>query len=55
MNVEFWKIHGLAPPEDAYDLTVSLENTPDTADVIEIDFEKGVPVSIDGVEYPLLN
>ena len=37
-----------APPEDAYDLTVSLENTPDTPDVIEIDFEKGVPVSLDG-------
>lgn len=42
-----------APPEDAYDLTVSLENAPDTADIIEIDFEKGVPVSIDGVKYSL--
>ena len=42
-----------APPDDAYDLTVSLEDTPDTADVIEIEFLKGVPVSIDGVEYPL--
>lgn len=42
-----------APPEEAYDLTVSLENAPDTADVIEIEFLKGVPTSIDGVEYPL--
>ncbi|WP_277585134.1 argininosuccinate synthase [Psychrobacillus antarcticus] len=42
-----------APPEDAYDLTVSLENAPDTADVIEIEFLKGVPTSIDGVAYPL--
>ena len=42
-----------APPADAYDLTVALEDTPDTADVIEIEFLKGVPVSIDGVEYPL--
>ena len=42
-----------APPEEAYDLTVSLENAPDTADVIEIEFLKGVPTSIDGVKYPL--
>lgn len=42
-----------APPADAYDLTVALEDTPDTADVIEIEFLKGVPVAIDGVEYPL--
>lgn len=42
-----------APPEDAYDLTVSLENAPDTADVIKIEFLKGVPISIDGVTYPL--
>lgn len=43
----------VAPPEDAYDLTTALENTPDTPDVIEIDFVKGVPVSIDGKKYPL--
>ncbi|MCZ8539738.1 argininosuccinate synthase [Psychrobacillus psychrodurans] len=42
-----------APPEEAYDLTVSLENAPNTADVIEIEFLKGVPTSIDGVAYPL--
>ena len=42
-----------APPEEAYDLTVSLENAPDTADVIEIEFLKGVPTSINGVAYPL--
>ena len=42
-----------APPEDAYDLTVSLENAPDTADVIEIEFLQGVPVALDGVKYPL--
>ncbi|WP_173108251.1 argininosuccinate synthase [Bacillus sp. KH172YL63] len=42
-----------APPEDAYDLTVSLENTPDEADVVEITFKNGVPVGLDGVEYPL--
>ncbi|TQR19114.1 argininosuccinate synthase [Psychrobacillus vulpis] len=42
-----------APPADAYELTVALEDAPDTADVIEIEFEQGVPVSIDGVKYPL--
>ena len=42
-----------APPEEAYDLTVSLENAPDTADIIEIDFKEGVPVSIDGISYKL--
>ena len=42
-----------APPEDAYDLTAALEVTPDTPDIIEIDFEKGVPVSINGKKYPL--
>ena len=34
------------PPEDAYDLTAELEDTPDTADIVEIGFEKGVPVII---------
>jgi argininosuccinate synthase len=37
-----------APPEDAYELTAALENTPDTPDVIEIGFEKGVPVTLNG-------
>ena len=37
-----------APPEDAYELTVALENTPDTPDVVEIGFEQGVPVTLNG-------
>jgi argininosuccinate synthase len=41
------------PPTGAYDLTVELEDTPDTPEIIEIDFEKGVPVSIKGEKYPL--
>lgn len=41
------------PPEGAYDLTVSLEETPDTADIIEIGFNKGVPVTLDGKSYKL--
>lgn len=42
-----------APPADAYDLTASLEDAPDVADVIEITFEQGVPVAIDGIPYKL--
>ncbi|MCY8406244.1 argininosuccinate synthase [Bacillus sonorensis] len=42
-----------APPEGAYDLTKPLEKTPDTPEIVEIAFEQGVPVSIDGVRYTL--
>lgn len=42
-----------APPEDAYELTVALENTPNTPDVIEIEFQAGVPTSLNGVNYAL--
>ncbi|MBU7593847.1 argininosuccinate synthase [Metabacillus halosaccharovorans] len=42
-----------APPEGAYDLTTPLEKTPDQAEMIEIDFEQGVPVKINGKSYPL--
>jgi argininosuccinate synthase len=41
------------PPEGAYELTVGLEDTPDTPEIIEIDFENGVPVSVDGEKYAL--
>ncbi|PID15351.1 argininosuccinate synthase [Sporosarcina sp. P34] len=41
------------PPEDAFGLTVSIENTPDTAEIIEIGFEQGVPVTIDKEKYIL--
>ncbi len=42
-----------APPEDAYELTAPIELTPDEADVIEIEFTKGVPVAINGEYLPL--
>ncbi|USK69502.1 argininosuccinate synthase [Peribacillus asahii] len=42
-----------APPEDAYELTTALENTPDTPDVVEIGFEQGVPVTLGGKSYKL--
>ncbi|WP_348921235.1 argininosuccinate synthase [Enterococcus rotai] len=36
------------PPEGAYELTASLENAPDEADVIELTFVEGVPTAING-------
>ncbi len=42
-----------APPEGAYDLTAPLEMTPDEAEVIELEFEQGIPVSIDGINMSL--
>ena len=38
------------PPEGAYGLTVAIEDAPDTPEIIEIEFEKGVPVSVNGEE-----
>ena len=43
----------VAPPEEAYGLTVSVENAPDTAEMIEIEFVKGKPVSLNGEEMKL--
>ncbi|SFA48794.1 argininosuccinate synthase [Anoxybacillus pushchinoensis] len=42
-----------APPEEAYELTASLEHTPNEPDIIEIGFEQGVPKTINGKAYPL--
>lgn len=42
-----------APPEGAYDLTKALEHTPDAPDMVEITFKEGVPVALNGIEYPL--
>ncbi len=38
------------PPEDAFTMTVSPDKAPDKPQYIEIGFERGVPVSIDGEE-----
>ncbi|EAD8911599.1 argininosuccinate synthase [Listeria monocytogenes] len=43
------------PPEAAYDLTVSLEDAPDTADIVEITFEAGIPISLNGENMSLAN
>jgi len=38
----------LAPPEDMYLLSVSPERAPDRATTVEIEFEDGIPVKVDG-------
>ncbi|MFC3211652.1 argininosuccinate synthase [Planomicrobium okeanokoites] len=39
------------PPADAYELTNALEDTPDTPDIVEIEFVQGKPVKLDGIAY----
>jgi argininosuccinate synthase len=41
------------PPEEAYEMTTPLEKTPDKPQFVEIGFEKGVPVSLDGEKLTL--
>ncbi|HBM3589268.1 TPA: argininosuccinate synthase [Listeria innocua] len=43
------------PPEATYDLTVSLEDAPDTADIVEITFDAGIPISLNGENMSLAN
>jgi argininosuccinate synthase len=44
-----------APPSDIYQITQSPENSPNEPAVIELGFEKGVPVFLDGKKYPLVD
>lgn len=37
-----------APPKGAYAITAELEDTPDVPDMVEITFDAGVPVALDG-------
>jgi argininosuccinate synthase len=41
------------PPEGAYDLTQPLLNTPDAPEEIELEFEQGVPVTLNGERMKL--
>jgi len=36
----------IEPPEDAFSWTSSVENAPDLSEIIEVGFEKGIPVSL---------
>lgn len=38
------------PPEDMFEMTISPEKAPDRPTYIDIDFEKGVPIKVDGEE-----
>ena len=40
-------------PEEAYALTNAIENTPNTPAFVDVTFEQGVPVALDGVALPL--
>lgn len=42
----------IEPPEDVFELTVSPQKAPDEPTYIEIDFDAGIPVKIDGKELP---
>jgi argininosuccinate synthase len=41
-------------PEAAFDWTNPIELTPDTAEYVEIEFEQGVPTSLNGEQLPLV-
>ena len=43
----------VAAPEDAYERTTPIEETPDQPTVMEITFKEGVPTALDGEELPL--
>ncbi|MBK5190863.1 MAG: argininosuccinate synthase [Methanosarcinales archaeon] len=36
------------PPEEIFQWTVSQDNAPDNADIVKIEFERGIPVSVNG-------
>ncbi|PEM57873.1 argininosuccinate synthase [Bacillus wiedmannii] len=42
-----------APPEDAYEMTLALEDTPNKTEFVEIGFEAGVPTTLNGTVYSL--
>ncbi|MFN3561055.1 MAG: argininosuccinate synthase [Chloroherpetonaceae bacterium] len=42
----------IAPPEDAYQRTVSPEQAPNESATVEIEFQQGVPISLDGKSLP---
>ncbi len=42
------------PTEDVFELTVAPEEAPDTPGYVELGFERGLPVSLNGEELPLV-
>lgn len=39
------------PPEEVFSMTNAIEETPDKAEYIDIGFEKGIPVTVNGIRY----
>jgi argininosuccinate synthase len=42
-------------PKDAYEYTKSPEDAPDSPEIVEISFEKGIPVAVNGKKMPPVN
>ncbi|MDA1761502.1 argininosuccinate synthase [Bacillus cereus] len=42
-----------APPEEAYEMTLALEDTPNKPEFVEIGFEAGVPTTLNGTAHSL--
>lgn len=40
-----------APPADAYQITKAIQNTPNEPLELQLEFEKGIPVKLNGIEY----
>lgn len=40
------------PPDDVYTISSTIEKAPDTAEYLEVGFEKGTPVSLNGEKLP---
>jgi argininosuccinate synthase len=43
------------PPEDAFEWTVSPKKAPDQEEYVEIAFEEGTPIAVNGKRYELIN
>src|SRR4051812_46874127 len=43
------------PTEDVFALTTALEEAPDSPEYVTVDFEEGLPVSLNGEEMPLVD
>ena len=40
------------PPSDIFEMTISPEGAPDAPTCVEIEFESGIPIKVDGKKYP---
>ncbi|HEX3045787.1 MAG TPA: argininosuccinate synthase [Bacillota bacterium] len=43
------------PPEEIFKMTRPMEKTPDTPDYVEIEFQKGLPVALNGKSLPVVD